>query len=194
MDKSVFIDRVYFTRVIKFRKRESFYKLLSNIPFQFESLSSLFSSFIENSSSTRFARNSLFSSRGKWWGKKRGRGGGGTAKQREMKKKGGEERMESGKRQKGSSGSAKNVIASCFWPEGEADTFVMDDRRPSAKAAVAAAAAAAATVGMAIAAIASVAPSAPTNCHGMLPFPVLSFPLFHRCFAQNGSDSPLQSI
>lgn len=57
----------------------------------------------------------------------------------------------------------------------------MDDRRPSAKAAVAAATVAA--VGMAIAAIASVAPSAPTNCHGTLPFPVLSFPLFHSCFA-----------
>lgn len=110
-------------------------------------------------------------------------------KQRKMKKKEGEERIESGKRQKGSSGSAKNVIASCFWPKGEADTFVMDDRRPSAKAAVAAAAA----VGMAIAAIASVTPSAPTNCHGTLPFPVLSFPLFHRCFVQNGSDPPLQS-
>lgn len=57
---------------------------------------------------------------------------------------------------KGSSGSAKNVIASCFWPRREADTFVMDHRRPTAKAAVAAAAAA---VGMAVAAIASVARS-----------------------------------
>lgn len=68
---------------------------------------------------------------------------------------------------KGSGGSAKNVIASCFWPRREADTFVMDDRRPSAKAAVAVAAAAAATaVEMAVVGIASVAGNTvqtPTN-------------------------------
>lgn len=28
------------------------------------------------------------------------------------------------------SGNEKNVIASCFWAKKEADTFVMDDRRP----------------------------------------------------------------